>query len=90
LFSRAALDRRHAEADRRRPSQVGHLSNELRPDPMGAIAREASQAAGPRRGRVPPLAALSCIDWLTNNPRSAEDDQGTHQLQANAQAKEAA
>src|SRR6516162_10764261 len=34
----------------------------------------------------PTLAAFSRTDWLTNNPRSAEDDQGTRQLQANAQA----
>src|SRR5690242_299022 len=37
--------------------------------------------------RRPTLAALSRTDWLTNNPRSAEDDQGTRQLQANAQEK---
>src|SRR6516162_10590824 len=35
----------------------------------------------------PTLGALSRTDWLTNNPRSAEDDQGTRQLQANAQTK---
>src|SRR5215471_13880548 len=35
----------------------------------------------------PTLAALGRTDWLTNNPRSAEDDQGTRQLQANAQAQ---
>ena len=36
---------------------------------------------------VTTLGALSGTDWLTNNPRSAEDDQGTRQLQANAQTK---
>jgi hypothetical protein len=35
----------------------------------------------------PTLAAFNRTDWLTNNPRSAEDDQGTRQLQANAQTK---
>src|SRR6516225_6035337 len=35
----------------------------------------------------PTLAAFSRTEWLTNNPRSAADDQGTRQLQANAQAK---
>src|SRR5262249_15808991 len=35
----------------------------------------------------PTLAGFSRTDWHTNNPPSAEDDQGTRQLQANAQAK---
>src|SRR5215813_8900734 len=37
--------------------------------------------------RHPTLGALSRTDWLTNNPRTAEDDEGTRQLQANAQTK---